>query len=208
MVGNDVIDLSDRDADAATFDPRFDGRVFCDEELESFDGADSPDRQRWRLWAAKEAGYKLARRLRPMTVFSPRRFVVSLGELIDERRRGFVLHDDAVFQIEVREAAHWVHAVAIPLADRFGDLVVSVKRIAHRADDPALNPNVLSRTVRRLATTRIAAHLGVARDALRIGRVERIPDLRLDGHKLPHGLSLSHHGAMVAFACSEAADPR
>ena len=65
MVGNDIVDLGDPDADPSTLHPGFDARVFTARERRSIESAGDPARQRWRLWAAKEACYKLARQLRP-----------------------------------------------------------------------------------------------------------------------------------------------
>ena len=64
MVGNDIVDLLDSDA-LAELAPRFDDRVFCDEELASLDASPQRARRRWPRRAAKEAPYHLAVRQHP-----------------------------------------------------------------------------------------------------------------------------------------------
>ncbi len=76
MLGNDVVDLCDRDSHPTTLHPRFDERVFTDGERAALAASDSIGRERWRIWAAKEAAYKAARKLDARICFSPRRFVV------------------------------------------------------------------------------------------------------------------------------------
>ena len=76
MIGNDVVDLRDPDADFASFSPRFDVRVFSASERRRIQASADPEACRWRLWAAKEAVFKAARKADPGAVFSPRRFEV------------------------------------------------------------------------------------------------------------------------------------
>ena len=80
MIGNDVVDLLDPESLPETLHPRFDTRVFTAREREAIAASPGDDaaRARWKLWAAKEAAYKLARKRRPATVFSPHRFAVEV----------------------------------------------------------------------------------------------------------------------------------
>ena len=80
MVGNDVIDLGDPETRAGSCHARFDARVFDDDERALLLASADPTRRRWVLWAAKEAAFKVARKLDGATVFSPRRFVVRPGD--------------------------------------------------------------------------------------------------------------------------------
>ncbi len=98
MVGNDVVDLADRDARSQTYALRFDARVFDRSERAAIERAGSPqslqspqstestESQRWRLWAAKEAAYKVARKENAGTVFTPARF----GVRLDAAGHGYV----------------------------------------------------------------------------------------------------------------------
>ena len=87
MVGNDVVDLRDPDADASTLHPNFDLRAFAEPERASLVDCADAGRERWAMWAAKEAAYKLARRLGGGAAVNPtddtRRPVKYLSEVIE-----------------------------------------------------------------------------------------------------------------------------
>ncbi len=102
MIGNDVVDLRDRDARPETLHPRFDARVFSPAERLALERSEDPDRQRWRLWSAKEAAYKLARKLDPSSTFSPSRFEVEL----DRDSRGTVCYRGRRIAVRVLEQEH------------------------------------------------------------------------------------------------------
>ena len=74
MVGNDIVDLRDPESRSESLHPRFDTRVFSARERARIAASAEPERLRWKLWAAKEAVYKLVRKLVATTVFSPQRF--------------------------------------------------------------------------------------------------------------------------------------
>ena len=77
MVGNDIVDLFDPDAQPRSFRPGFDERVFAAEERRAIEQDPNPLARRWAHWAAKEAAYKLARQIDETFVFSPRRLVAN-----------------------------------------------------------------------------------------------------------------------------------
>lgn len=79
MLGNDVVDLRDVDAQPETFRPRFDERVFSPLERRAIERDAAPHSRRWAHWAAKEAAYKLARQVDPTFVFSPVSLVARFG---------------------------------------------------------------------------------------------------------------------------------
>src|SRR5437899_1651529 len=108
MIGNDVVDLHDPETLAEQRHPRFDERVFSDVERELIAISRAPDRLRWVLWGAKESAFKLARKLDASTVFSPRRFVVTLADA----RRGVVHHRDRIFRVRIDASATRVHVIA------------------------------------------------------------------------------------------------
>ena len=184
MIGNDVVDLRDPETAPDAAHPRFDTRVFapCERALLAARPREAA-RRRWMLWAAKEAAYKLVRRLEPRTVFSPRAFRVD-PEAAEVRLGGqrFVL---AIDMDEER-----VHAV------------VTLGEAAGRV--PALSGVGLAGTAppgdaaRELALRALAPRF--ARGRLAIVRDGRIPRLEDAGWPLPVSLSLSHHGRFVAFA--------
>jgi phosphopantetheinyl transferase (holo-ACP synthase) len=195
VIGNDVVDLRDPDATPARA-PRFDARVFDAAEQEVVRGSADPARLRWRLWAAKEAAYKAVVRDRPQTVFSPSRFRVRLddvaGEAADETR-GRVSTPAGSLPVTIRACEGAVHAwvCAEP-----GLVLGGMTRMALDRNDPHA-PGV---AVRRFAGEQLASRLAVPASALEIRKRGRVPELWMHGRRLA-GISLSHHGDVVAFAC-------
>jgi phosphopantetheinyl transferase (holo-ACP synthase) len=188
MLGDDVVDLGDPEARPGAQHPRFDARVLAPSERAALAASAAPDRLRWVLWAAKEAAYKLARKLDPRAPFSPRRFVVSL----DARWRGRVEWPGGAARVEVCRAGAVVHATAMDSDADAARVVRGVARLDAGADP--------SRAARDLARRRVAERLGCSEDELRVERRGRIPSLHLPGAGVLD-LSLSHHGRLVAFAC-------
>ena len=191
MVGNDVVDLHKREAGPGTQSRRFDERVFCAEERETLEG--SRDR-RWKLWAAKEAAYKVAVKQDPATVFSPSRFRVSLA---GEVETGVVTWDAGMVPVRVVVEGGAVHAVATTTSHR---LITGLERL-----EPWLpsgrEAKALSEAVRSLATRQLAVVFGVDEGAIEIRKQGRIPEIFVGGMRAPTDLSLSHHGGVVGFAC-------
>jgi len=190
MIGNDVVDLRDPDADPWRRHARFDGRVFHPGERALIATSLQPGWTRWILWALKESAYKAARKDEPTTVFSPVRFVVTPQDAasaivrVGRRRfRGFVSCGPG-----------HVHAVAWRAAEAPGVTRMGVARLATGETCPHA-------AARRLALEGLAPALGVAPEALAIHREGRIPALWVHGRRSGADLSLSHHGRFVAFAC-------
>ena len=186
MVGNDVVDLGDREVLEGPAHPGFDARVFAPEERATLRSSANPELLRWTLWAAKEAAYKLARKRDPRVIFSPRRFVVSLRK----PGRARVSFGEQLFAIRIAAAGHALHALAHDARRPPGRLIWAVEPV-RRAADP-------SQAARRLAARVLGEELELPRGAFRFGRRGRVPTLSVDGQALD--LSLSHHGRFVAFA--------
>jgi len=193
MVGNDVVDLRARAVVAGPRHPRFDARVFAPSEHRALRESAAPNALRWTLWAAKEAAYKVAKKLDDATVWSPLRFVVSLSGGSD----GTVEHKGRSIPVRVEADAERVHAVATDRAEALDGVRSRVAELEATDADP-------SAAVRRLAREELAPLLGAEPGALEIGRRDRIPVLRMAGRDAPFDLSLSHHGRFVAYA----AEPR
>lgn len=188
MVGNDVVDLADPEVRKGAAHPRFDARVFAQSEREVLRESGAPERLRWFLWAAKEAAYKLAKKLDPKIIFSPKQFVVSL----DATLVGEVAHSDRSYPVRLAAGSDSVHAVATDSA--------ALRRIvsAVATTDAPLDA---SRAVRELATSVLAERLDVPNETVCIGRRGRAPTVDVLGQDAALDLSLSHHGRFVAFAC-------
>ncbi len=184
MIGNDVVDLADPETRPGTSHPRFDARVFGPDELAALAADPAPARLRWTLWAAKEAAYKVARKLEPRTVFAPRRFRVRLAA----GGGGYVDWESATLPLRLASGPDWVHAiVSSPGAGAF--------RSRRLALPPASSPGA---AVREHALRQLTALLG---GPLAIGKAERIPFLHRNGARLRADLSLSHHGRYAAWVC-------
>jgi hypothetical protein len=193
MVGNDVVDLRDRDVDPSTWSARFDERVFGEGERELLARSDRPVALRWTLWAAKEAAYKLVVKRDPDAVFSPSRYRVSLCEAAES---GVVAAGPHVVPVRIQREADAVHAVAT--TDGEG-VAFGLERLAPGAGLP-IGAAQLSDAARRLAILGIAEELELDPEDVEIRKLGRIPELFVRGARLSGDLSLSHHGSVVAFA--------
>ncbi len=190
MIGNDVVDLAHRGVQPGAQHPRFDARVFSEAERKLIAASAAPERLRWILWAAKEAAYKVAKKLDGSVVWAPSRFEVAL----DEGLRGSVLHFGRSFALRVQETAELVHALASEEGADVHRQHAGVGGLPSEGADA-------SRAVRAFACNELAARLGVRPEALSVEQRGRIPLLYLDGAPARADLSLSHHGRFVAYAC-------
>ena len=196
MIGNDVVDLRDPESRSESLHPRFDTRVFSESERATIGEADDSERVRWKLWAAKEAAYKLVRKLAPTTVFSPQLFQVTpsgdTGATVD--------HEVSRCTVRYSENDGALHAVA---TSRVVDpsTVLSDWRRLDAGEIASGDPDAPSRAVRELLCERLAERLGVAISELEVRRQGRVPFLFVSGQRAPVDLSLSHHGDWLGFAC-------
>ncbi len=215
MIGNDVVDLGDRETRAGAQHPRFDARVFAPCERRLLESGEFGEGLRWILWAAKESAFKVARRDDPTTVFAPSRFVVEL----DRDLRGRVRHRGGDYAVQVSVNRDRVHAVATRSRSGGGD-----ERAAGRFRSAGVTGAAGSaegaapgRAAREFAASEIARLLAVSASHLHFGRRGRIPELQpsgsarseLDSARLASldrcldrlAVSISHHGRFVAYAC-------
>lgn len=199
MIGNDVVDLAHPATRPGAQHPRFDSRVFTKAERAALAQCSGAERLRWIFWAAKESAYKAARKLDSRTVWSPARFAAQLEPLEPRKLTtlcGVVQHGAVTFSLRVESNDEKVHALA--LCPR-----TSAPEALHRVGVACCAKGVKAGdAVRAAARREIAAWLGVAPEAIGIGRRGRIPTLHIAG--LPPeaaDLSLSHHGRFVAWAC-------
>lgn len=193
MIGNDVVDLTDPETQTGATHPRFDERVFAESELELLSVSGARNRLRWMLWAAKEAAYKVARKIDPRTVFSPSRFVVRL----DETLSGEVAVGDQTLRLQLREEAASVHAI-VTSDDPARLEVLSGTEAIEVGSAPV---DAAGNAARTLAIETVAKHLGTEPGRLTIVKVDRVPRILDGGRDTGLDLSISHHGRFVAFAC-------
>ena len=189
MIGDDVVDLADPEAAEGARHPRFDARVFHPEERAAIARAADPLAARWACWAAKEAAFKLARRLDPAQRFAPHRFRVALAAAGAARVSGAGRR----FLVSLVRGDGALHAVA-SLEGADGGRALGALGTRAPAEDPG-------GAARALALRVLAPLLGARAGGLAIAKREGLPELRLDGAPLAAALSLSHHGRLVSFAC-------
>ncbi len=140
MIGNDLVDLRAREAAGKSGDARFVKRVFTAREAALIAGSASPDTALWMLWAAKEAAYKVARKLAPDVIFAHSRYEVIPEEgALDPggagksvlrsglvRLSGLAGLDGACFPVEWRLSPTFVHCIAMSAGGDFHSLRIAI----------------------------------------------------------------------------------
>lgn len=192
-VGNDLVYLADPGISGHHLRPRFVERVCAPEERSRLAGSGDPRVLLWSLFAAKEAAYKAALKMRPGLVFSPRLFEVDPG-----LRR--VRCRDLEMRLRLKRDPLWVHAVAVCGEGDPGRALAGVERIP-----PGLRQ---SEAARGLACRGAASLLDLPPERLAVERPRdpaardglAPPLLLLDGRPSGIDLSLSHDGPFAAFA--------
>lgn len=221
-VGNDVVDLEDPRTLGRHEDARFLGRVLCAAERVALASSDDPFTGLWAFWAAKEAAYKVASKLRGSPpVFAHAAFVVTWPEEAQGAWAGRVEYEDVRVPVRVVRHGSALHAVAAtsragvsaaleglePLRAagvEWGErLDALLDRFTEREAD-AIH-SVASAAVRLRARRALALALRVEESALEIicdpgvkGR--RPPRVLLGGEPAAADVSLSHHGGWIAWA--------
>lgn len=186
LVGNDVVDLLDPQSQPGAIHPRWDARVFTAFEQATLAEALSAHVTRWKLWAAKESAFKVAKKMHPGLSFFPTSFQV---ELLDETT-ALVKHEVERFAVRLHETVEYVHAVATRETTLATWPKISVVEAAGAA----------SEQVRELARKAIARLFETGPEEVVIAPEGRVPVAFLKGVRLPVDLSLSHHGRFVACA--------
>lgn len=188
MVGNDIVDLQDPEAQPRSRHPRFDRRVFTDDELRQIEESRCPNRKRWLLWGCKESAFKLVKRRDPTVVFSPRAFEVG----VDCSQTARVSHRGESVSLVITRHGDAIHAVAT--WEQQNHLRI-ISEVGTTVSDPSC-------AVRRLARHRLArAFCCTPAEIEFTSGPGRIPVLRVGGRESMGFISLSHHGRFVAFAC-------
>ncbi|WP_146647193.1 4'-phosphopantetheinyl transferase superfamily protein [Labilithrix luteola] len=170
LVGDDVVDLDD--LQNVRHHPRFAARITNDEERTLLARSSDPHVLLWTLFAAKEAAFKVAAKLRPAPVFAHARFAVA-PDLASVRWDGLEL------LLRIHRGAGYVHAIA---TTEPGPIETRVAEIGLGEDPSRAARALLGREVTRAPAPGSWDGFGPPR--LRCG---------LD-------VSLSHDGRFVSFA--------
>lgn len=231
LVGNDVVDLAAPAARGKAADGRFLHRVFTAGEIARIRAAADPDRMLWMLWSAKEAAFKVARKLRADLPFAHRRFEAWLDAAAADgdggRASGGVrLHGWrglglSRLPVEWRATGSLVHCVARSVAERASSVRHAAVAVAARETGLCTADGELtrrerdgvrsdeSRHVRRLAKA-LARQAGLGLVEIvreRRGALLGPPRLYAPAAAVPLAgwdLSLSHDGRFVAAALAGA----
>lgn len=218
-VGNDVVDLQGPANQASTIHPRFDQRVFGDEELRRLEalGVRARHRLRWTLWAARESAYKWLAQREPGTPFRPTEMTVRLDGPLPGSPSGRVEWKGREIGVQVDCRPDRVHVVT--LAEDGTAPVSALRRLASPAEDPASgdtspprpDPSAVSAAARVLAAGTVARTLDLRPADVRIATAPRRAIGRSDsegsgprafraGEALAVDLSISHDGDWIACA--------
>ena len=221
VVGNDIVDLLDPSTAGKHTDRRFLARVLDAGERVALSRADDPAVALWAFWAAKEAAYKVASKLRGTPpVFAHAAFSVTWADAGPERWTGHVAYEELEIPVVVVRSGEVIHAVAVsgaevssalpgaePLdappeawAARLAELL---PRLTEREADAV--HSLPSAAVRIRARAALAKALGTEDADVEIvcdpgvtGR--RPPRVLLRGRPAYADISLSHHGRWIAWA--------
>lgn len=157
----------------------------------------------WTLWAAKETAYKIARKINPLSVSTPRLYpvVLSPGDH-GPIRSGMVFTPQGPVVIRVSVAGEYLHCIGTTTPDILDHVLWDIKRLPPAEEGGDHDPSM---AVRRLAGRRLAELLHVSAADIAIRRCQDIhgwgpPLPYLNGKPAPFDLSFSHDGAFVAYA--------
>jgi phosphopantetheinyl transferase (holo-ACP synthase) len=229
FVGVDVVDLRDPRCEGKTDDARFLARVLADGERDAVAAATDAASVLWRLWAAKEAAFKVVSKLRGAPPpFAHAAFRVDPAGTRSGDGFGHVVWEDVTVRVHWHEMADRVGAIAWdgpaedePIEWGWGaaseidpapgePLETLVLRLSEGERGPVHSRG--SALVRLAARAALASALDA--DEKRIAVVSREgpkgrmpPEALLDGRAAPADVSLSHHGRWIAWAI-RLAEPR
>jgi len=105
-IGNDIVDLGEPGVAGKEGDRRFMDRVFTPAERARILEAVAPTIALWKTWAAKEAAYKIACKIREKVVFAHQAFEVAM-----EHHEGHVRFEDLLVRVRWDLARDYVHCI-------------------------------------------------------------------------------------------------
>jgi len=186
-IGNDVVDLHE---DTAPVHERFADRVFTSEEKKRITSRENF----WLYWAAKEAAYKMLKRLIPKLVYSP-------AGLVFNHYDSTICYDGVKYPCAASSNKNYVSVVCA--ASKKGFETHDLRSWLGVRATTGLNE---SQEVRKFAARRIGVLLGINEKMLGFTN-DRIPALTISGKKTNDLLSFSHHGKYLLcsyFKCCTA----
>jgi len=124
-IGNDIVDLAEPGVAGKAHDRRFMDRVFTPGERARILAAAVPGLAVWKTWAAKEAAYKIACKVRGRVVFAHRAFEVEPDADGTLGRWARVRFDGLDIRIRWETARDYVHCVGQLIPRGPGDAAAS-----------------------------------------------------------------------------------
>jgi phosphopantetheine--protein transferase-like protein len=121
-IGNDIVDLAEPGVAGKEQDTRFMDRVFTPEERARILEAAAPTIALWKTWAAKEAAYKIACKLRDRVVFAHRAFEVAPGTDHSLGTWAQVSFDGLEIRVRWETARDYIHCVGQLIQQSAGDV--------------------------------------------------------------------------------------
>jgi phosphopantetheinyl transferase (holo-ACP synthase) len=110
-IGNDIVDLAEPGVAGKEQDRRFMDRVFTPDERARILASAAPTIALWKTWAAKEAAYKIACKLRERVVFAHRAFEVEPGVPNTLGHWAQVRFDGLDIRVSWETARDYIHCV-------------------------------------------------------------------------------------------------
>ena len=222
FIGVDVVDVREPRCVGKARDTRFTSRVLNDIEQGALAVASDPDATLWRLWAAKEAAYKVVSKIRGRPpAFVHAGFRVDPPGTFSNDDFGRVRWEDLTIVVHWHQQPGRIAALAWngqagdePLQWAWGSIAeldpdpgapleTLMERLTERERRPVHSRS--SALVRLAARATLANALGASEDRVEVicgdgpkGRVP--PEAFLDGRRAPADVSLSHHGKWLAWA--------
>lgn len=126
LIGNDIVDLKTDDAISYPKNLRLVNRIMCEEEQESFYHLGGSNTMFWIHWAAKEAVFKIIKKLDQYSIFSHRLYQLKLLEVNTESAVGFVSYKAEVYPVTFSFNQYWVHCMATTIYET-GHIISSVR---------------------------------------------------------------------------------
>ncbi|HCR03738.1 MAG TPA: hypothetical protein DIU18_00970 [Gemmatimonadetes bacterium] len=222
FVGVDVVDLCDRRCDGKVHDARFLTRVLNDVEQGALAAAPDPVATLWRLWAAKEAAFKVVSKVcgaPPAFVHAAFRVDLpgpqsrsSLGKVEWEGLSVFVSWHEMPGRIAALAwngvaacgPPEWAWGAAADIdPEPTAPMDILLEKLSERERPPVHSRN--SALVRLAARAALARALGIDEARIEVvcgegpkGHVP--PEALIDGRAAPVDVSFSHHGKWLAWA--------
>jgi phosphopantetheine--protein transferase-like protein len=222
-IGNDIVDLKDRNIRGKSQNIRFVNRVFTSAEKKQIFESPDPDSVLWALWAGKETAYKIISKQHRVSS-APRLYEVrsacpdSRGFLTPETERlekldasssyhkefvGVVDTPQGVCYIRFFLTCDYVHCIGTALSSEALDAIVW--KVVQISPDSETAKDIESTFVREALKKHLAVFCHIKQDDIEIKRENEIhglgpPLVYVKGMLSDIDVSLSHDGRFGAYA--------